>query len=461
MMRTREAATAIGRQLPVQARGADVEFTSVFTDSRAIEPQGLFVALRGDRFDGHAFVATALSAGAAAAMVDDQSDLTQWPDAPLLIVSDTKLGLGAMASAWRARFDLPVIGVVGSNGKTTTKDMTAAMLRAEYGAQDVLATAGNLNNDIGVPLTLLKLRDHHRAAVIEIGMNRPGETATLAAMAQPTIALITNAQREHQEFMNSVTEVAAEHAALLAALPGDGVAVLNADDAFIDFWQRVVADREVLRFGLDESAEVSATYTLAAAGTELTIRLPAGQTHAHLAIPGVHSVRNALGAAAAASAAGVRLPALGAGIGAFAPAKGRLEVKRAAAGGVLIDDTYNANPDSVRAAIDVLAGGLEASAGATTLVLGDMGEVGAQGEAFHREVGEYARERGISALHVLGDAAQASATAFGAGAVAHKQLETLIAAVRARATTGATVLVKGSRFMRMERVVSALLEPGN
>jgi UDP-N-acetylmuramoyl-tripeptide--D-alanyl-D-alanine ligase len=451
VIRLAEAARAIGARLV----GPDAVATGVSSDTRAIGAGALFVALRGERFDGHAFVADALAAGAVAALVDEAASEAGLLPAgrTFLVVADTRQGLRALASWWRGRFAIPVIGIVGSNGKTTTKEMTAAIVREHFGAAQVLATTGNLNNDIGVPLTLLGLADRHRIAVVEMGMNHPGETAELAAIARPTIALVNNAQREHQEFMKSVAEVAAEHGSLFATLPDDGIAVVNADDAFADYWRRLAGARTVRDFGIASPAAVTATFRASAIDTELEIALPEGRVATRLGIPGRHNVMNALAAAAAASAAGVPPAAIGRGLAAFAPAKGRLQVKRAAGGATVIDDTYNANPDSVRAAIDVLA---DTRAAQTVLVLGDMGEVGDAGPAFHHEVGEYARTRAIGRLVCLGDATRASVAAFGAGGRHCDSVDAVLAAL-ADLPADAAVLVKGSRFMKMERVVEALV----
>lgn len=447
--------SALAQAIGARLSGPDLSFDAVSTDSRNVPRGALFVALRGERFDGHAFVAAALQSGAAAALVDQVSRLDETlPDAPLLVVTDTKRALGQFAAWWRARYTLPLIAVVGSNGKTTVKEMIAAILRAQFGEAPVLATQGNLNNDIGLPLTLLRLRDSHQVGVVELGMNHPGETAQLAAIAQPTIGLINNAQREHQEFMKSVAEVAAEHGALLAALPEFGAAIINADDAYADFWRGIAGARPIRDFGLNAHAMVTARFAPGIAATDIEIALPEGLAEARLHIPGLHNVPNALAAAAAASAAGATPHAIGAGLSAFRPAKGRLQVLQLTSGATVVDDTYNANPDSVRAAIDILAG----AGGPRVLILGDMGEVGADGPRYHREVGAYAKERGVDRLLAIGAAARDAASAFGRGAEHFDDIEALNARSRIVAGAAATILVKGSRFMRMERVVSALRE---
>lgn len=440
MMSLAEAAQLVAGR----TSGGNPSFSGVSTDTRSLQAGDLFVALRGERFDGHAFLSQAKRAGARAAMVD-RSYGGEYP-MPVLIVADTRLALGALASGWRARFSPALVAVAGSNGKTTVKEMLAAILRAHAGEQAVLATAGNLNNDIGLPLTLLRLRPAHRYCAIELGMNHRDEIAYLAGIAQPTVALVNNAQREHLEFMESVEDVAAENARVYAALPADGVAVVNADDPHAAYFRAAAGGRRVVDFGLDKPAALGGRCEPKSLSSKVTVRVPEGEAHATLAIPGLHNVRNALAAAACAYAAGVPLSSIGKGLDAFRPYVGRLQVKQAG-GATVIDDTYNANPDSVRAAIDVLAG----CPGPTVLVLGDMGEVGAQGPEFHREVGAYARDKGVSSLLALGEAASEAARAFGAGGRHFDSVEALVAEVRGR-----TVLVKGSRFMRMERVVSAL-----
>ena len=441
MMSLAEAAAVLGASV----RGADARFTGVSTDTRTLRRADLFVALRGERFDGHRFLQNAAAAKAAAAVVDRKYS-GELP-LPAAVVDDTRLALGLLARHWRARFRPALVAVAGSNGKTTVKEMLASILRCHAGEEGVLATAGNLNNDIGVPLTLLRMRQAHRWCAIELGMNHKGEIAYLAEIARPTVALVNNAQREHLEFMRSVEEVAAENAAVYAALPADGIAVVNADDAHAGFFRSRAGTRRIVDFGLEAPAAVSASYRLAPLASELAIRTPSGAAQATLAIPGLHNVRNALAAAAAAHAVGIDTKTIEQGLAAFRPYTGRLQVKQARGGATLIDDTYNANPDSVRAAIDVLA----SCPGPTVLVLGDMGEVGAQGAEFHREVGAYARAKGIASLLALGEAARDAVQAFGPGARHFDKLEELIANVN-----GKSILVKGSRFMKMERVVAAL-----
>ncbi|HEY6721121.1 MAG TPA: UDP-N-acetylmuramoyl-tripeptide--D-alanyl-D-alanine ligase [Burkholderiales bacterium] len=451
MMSLREAATAIGARVI----GEDVRFDSVSTDSRTLRRGALFVALSGEHFDGRRFIGSAKERGAAAAMVaEEQSSGTTDRELPLVVVNDTRLALGRLAAHWRGRFDIPLIAVTGSNGKTTVKEMIAAILRAHFGEMHALATEGNLNNDIGLPLTLLNLRPSHRAAVVEMGINHPGETAALAAIASPTVALVNNAQREHQEFMKGVAEVAREHGAVFAALRSEGTGVINADDEFSGYWRELLAGRRVRDFGLDKPAQVGGRHRFAHFGSEIELRAPEGATRIELHVDGRHNVLNAFAAAACALAAGASLDAVTRGLAAFRPVGGRMQRRTARSGAKLIDDSYNANPDSVRAAIDVLA----AEGGAKFLLLGDMGEVGKRGMEFHEEIGRYARERGIDRVYAVGALSRACVAAFGEGARHFATVEDLIAAAQGELRPQTTVLVKGSRFMRMERVVRALAD---
>jgi UDP-N-acetylmuramoyl-tripeptide--D-alanyl-D-alanine ligase len=430
----------------------------VHSDTRTLRRGDLFVALKGERFDAHAFLTEAKASGAVAALAE--RGLAE-AGLPGLEVPDTQDALTALASAWRRRFDLPLIAVAGSNGKTTVTQMIGSILHAWLG-DAALATRGNFNNHIGVPLTLLRLRDdatvRHRAAVVELGMNHPGEIAALATIAAPTVALVNNAQREHQEFMATVEAVARENGAAIAALGPAGTAVFPADDPHSGVWRALAEGRRTCTFALDGVADVTGAGTWHVDHWELALRTPAGPVAAALAAAGLHNVRNALAATACALAAGCPVGAIANGLAAFRPVSGRSQTKpfvRAGRTVTLIDDTYNANPDSVRAAIDVLA---ELPA-PRWLVLGDMGEVGDQGVAFHAEVGAYARQRGLDTLWTAGRLSTHTAAAF-AGARHFDDVASLVAAL-GQAPACASMLVKGSRFMKMEQVVAALLsEPG-
>jgi UDP-N-acetylmuramoyl-tripeptide--D-alanyl-D-alanine ligase len=430
---------------------AATAFARVHSDTRTLRGGDLFVALRGDNFDANDFLAQAQAAGAVAALAE--RGLAE-AGLPGLLVPDAKAALGRLATAWRRQQQLPVIAVTGSNGKTTTTQMIASILRAWVG-DDALATEGNYNNDIGVPLTLLRLRHDdarsHRAAVIELGMNHPGEIAPLAAMTQPTVALVNNAQREHQEFLATVEAAARENGAVIEALGASGCAVFPAEDDCAPIWLAQAGTRAHLSFALHGEADVTGRANWMGEHWALEVHTPAGTVPVALHMAGEHNVRNALAAAACALAAGAPLAAIGHGLAQFRAVKGRSELKRDARGRTLVDDSYNANPDSVRAAIDLLA----AMPGASWLVLGDMGEVGNDGPAFHREVGAYAAERGIAHFWTAGHAARDAATAFGPAARAFDTTAALLAALNEQPDAAQT-LVKGSRFMKMEQVVAAL-----
>ncbi len=448
MMSLVDAATAMNARLS----GENCAFLGVATDSRSVAAGELFIALRGEHFDGHQFVAMAAERGAVAALVDAKAEAGLAKlGLPLIVVSDTRLALGQLAAHWRARFAIPVIAVTGSNGKTTSKEMLASILRAAFG-HTVLATRGNLNNDIGLPLTLLQLSGEHRAAVIEMGMNHPGEIAYLAGITRPSVAIVTNAQRAHLAGMGSIESIAAEKGSVFKALAETGVAVFNADDDWSGIWHEQSAHCRRMSFSLERDAEVSGSCKLRGLENHLQIRFGDEQVDLALALPGTHNARNALGAAAAALAAGVSLADVRAGLAACRGIKGRLQRRKGQNGAVLLDDTYNANPDSVCAGIDVLA----ATVGKKILVLGDMGEIGEMTGQFHDEVGGYAKSQGVDALLALGESSMLAVHNFGAGGRHFKKIDDLIQALSAEMTPETTVLVKGSRFMRMERVSDAV-----
>ena len=435
-------------------KAGEARLSAVGTDSRNIVAGQLFVALRGEHFDGHDYIDAALADGAAAVMVDAQWEASHPASAATrIVVDDTRLALGTLAAGWRARFDIPLIGVTGSNGKTTVKEMCAAILRVWLGRDDaVLATKGNFNNDIGLPLTLLGLRAHHKAAVIEMGMNHPGEIAYLTGLARPTVALVNNAQRAHLEGMGSLAEVARENGCIYEGLGDAGVAVVNADDAHAAEWLERNAQRATVCFSIEKPATVHGTSAQHGLGSTLRFESPWGQGECELRAPGIHNVRNALAAAAACLADGVPPEAGTAGLAGFGGARGRLERRTGPKESLILDDSYNANPDSVRAGIDVLA----LMSGPTFLVLGDMGEVGETSAQAHDEVGGYAKSKGVDALYTLGAMSEVAARNFGEGGRHFGSVETLVAALVPRLESGTTVLVKGSRFMRMERVSDAL-----
>ena len=436
--------------------GANVTFTAVTTDSRQIQAGDLFVALRGERFDGHAYVDAALDAGAVAAMVEE-AEPVQRPNAPLILVRDTRQALGRLAAFWRGRFTMPLVAVTGSNGKTTVKEMIASVLRAAAGDDEVLATAGNLNNDIGVPLMLLRLRDQHRYAVIEMGMNHLGEISYLTRLAEPDVALVNNAGVAHIGELGSRAAIARAKGEIYEGLSESGVALINADDDFAELWRDLNRGRKVIEFGIDHPATITAQYELSATGSLVSFRTPESEYAAHLQVPGLHNVRNALAAATAAFALAIPPDSVAEGLAHYGGTKGRLQRKATRVGAVLIDDTYNANPDSVKAAIAVLA----AASGERVLVLGDMGELGDEAPALHIEVGEQARRAGVEHLLTLGELSAAAAQAFGGGGKHFRELDALCSALDALITPDTTVLVKGSRFMRMERVVERFATGGS
>ncbi len=452
MMLLSEAAHAVGGTFI----GQDVRFDAVTTDSRQAGDGDLFVALKGERFDGHDFVAQCFARGVVAAMVQKQSAPggDQTSCVALLVVQDTRRSLGDLAAHWRNKFSIPLVAITGSNGKTTVKEMLAEILRKAAGDSAVLSTVGNLNNDIGLPLTMLKLRDSHRYAVIEMGMNHPGEIAYLTHLAKPTVALVNNAQLAHLEGVGSLEAVARAKGEIFSGLTEDGVAIINADDGFSPLWREFAESHRVLTFGLDHAADVRADYVQEADGSSLLLRMPQGTIETSLAVPGVHNVKNALAASAAALAMSVPPEHIAAGLHAFCGVKGRLQKKAGCCGATIIDDTYNANPASMRAAIGVLA----RSPGQKIFVMGDMGELGADALQLHEEIGAEAKRAGINTFYAIGVLSAGAAKAFGREAQHFQSVEALGECLRNQLSADVTVLIKGSRFMRMEQVVEAVME---
>ncbi|MDQ3028336.1 MAG: UDP-N-acetylmuramoyl-tripeptide--D-alanyl-D-alanine ligase [Pseudomonadota bacterium] len=446
MMDLNEAARAMEGRM----HGAPASFSGVTTDSRKVSAGDLFVALRGERFDGNEYVAEALARGAVAAVTSRVVEAAG--PVPQVVVADTRIALGRLAAHWRTRFALPLVALTGSNGKTTVKEMLASILGAHCGERSmVLATEGNLNNDIGMPLTLLRLREVHRYAVIEMGMNHAGEIDYLARIAQPSVALVNNAQRAHVGTLGSVEAIARAKGEIYAGLKASGIAVVNADDAFAGYWAALNSARRTVTFGLGEGAQVRATVD----GPEVRFVTPADAFAVRLQVAGEHNVRNALAACAAAHALEIPPHAIQDGLNHFGGVPGRLQRRPGRSGSVVIDDSYNANPESMRAAIGVLA----AEPGRRVFVMGDMGELGPGTGAMHGEVGAFAKAAGIDALLALGSASAAAVEAFGAGARHFDDAARLIEEAGHEAARGATLLVKGSRFMQMERVADALVLP--
>ncbi len=465
MMLLSQAAQVLGGKLV----GRDVMFNAVSSDSRAITPGDLFVALQGPNFDGSAFVAGAAQSGAVAAMVNANSYkergartetlsvLSPQSSVPLLLVEDTRLALGHLAAHWREQFAIPVVAVTGSNGKTTVKEMLASILREAVGsANAVLATHGNLNNDIGMPLTLLKLRAAHRYAVIEMGMNHAGEIDYLTRLARPDVAIVNNAGSAHLAGLGSVAAIAHAKGEIFAGLPPQGIAIINADDEYAPLWRELAGQRAAIEFGLEKNVAVHAQWQSKDYGAQIEVSTPQGSFSAVLRVPGVHNVRNALAATAAALALDIPLIAIAAGLEKFPGIAGRMQRKTALHGAVVIDDSYNANPSSLRVALKVLA----QAAGKKILVLGDMGELGDDAARLHGEIGAEAQRMGVNKLLALGKLTLYTAYEFGSGASHFEHIEDLIAALEQDLDVDTTVLVKGSRFMKMEQVVSAVTGDG-
>jgi UDP-N-acetylmuramoyl-tripeptide--D-alanyl-D-alanine ligase len=450
MMQLSQAAQILG----AKQVGDDVRFASVSTDSRMIERGSLFIALRGENFDGAAFVENAARDGAVAAMVNEDGYSGQAP-CPVLLVKDTRLALGQLAAHWRAQFDIPLVGLTGSNGKTTVKEMLASILREVTGSADaVLATQGNLNNDIGLPLTLLRLNAGHRYAVIEMGMNHSGEIEYLSRLANPDVAIINNASGAHLAGLGSVEGVARAKGEIISGLKPAGTAVINADDDYAPLWRSLAQSHAVIDFGLRGYPAVLGKWQPEGYGARISVLTPQGEYAAGLQVPGEHNVRNALAATAAAVALGVPLENIASGLERFGGVSGRLQRKQGRNGAVLIDDTYNANPSSMRAALGVLA----QAAGKRIFVMGDMGELGADAPRLHAEIGTAARQAGIQRLLALGELSREAVREFGTGAQHFADAESLCEELNKELSTGTTVLVKGSRFMKMERVVAGCIE---
>ena len=438
-----EAATALG----LGAAGKDTTFHGVSTDSRTTPAGALFVAVRGPTFDGHDFVGAAAARGAAAALVERAPDVP----VPFILARDSVRAFGRLAAAWRGRFrDLVLAGITGSNGKTTVKEMVAAILRT---LGPVSATRGNLNNEIGVPLTLCDLDAGHRTAVVELGANHRGEIASLTALARPSVGVITQCAPAHLEGFGSIEGVARAKGELFEALPEDAVAVVNADDPWADLWRGLAGSRRRISFGAGADADVRVHAASVAGRTHVALDTPAGRVEFDLALAGAHNALNAGAAAAAALAAGAGLDAIREGLASVRSPKGRLEPKHGPRGAKIIDDTYNANPASLRAGLRVLA----ATPAPRWLVLGDMAELGPEGASLHAEAGHDARRHGVERLLVVGELGVEAARTFGAGATHFPDCIALLDRLRDELPAGATVLVKGSRSMAMERVVDALV----
>jgi UDP-N-acetylmuramoyl-tripeptide--D-alanyl-D-alanine ligase len=432
--------------------GDDVEFKSVSTDTRSLKQGDLFVAIQGPHFDAHTFIDEARIKGAVGAMVSKKVKT----DLPLLLVADTRMGLGRLATTWRSRYAIPMIAVTGSNGKTTVKEMLATIL-GQHGP--VLATRGNLNNEIGVPLTLLHLDEYHRYAVIEMGANGPGEINYLSSLVKPQVAIITNAAPAHLEGFGDISGVARAKGEIFDNLVDDGTAVINADDSRVGLWRVMVGKHHCLSFGIHNPADLTAREIQVNqySGCSFEMHTPAGFIDISLRLPGKHNVMNALAASAGALAAELSLSEIKSGLEAVEGVKGRLQLRKGIHNTLVIDDTYNANPGSMRPVFEILA----AHRGKKILVLGDMGELGNASRAYHEQVGRQARATGIDLLYTVGDQASMAAGTFGKGAHHFANQDDLILALctelNREGDGGAMVLVKGSRFMRMEQIAQVLI----
>ena len=426
--------------------GDDVSLDGVSTDTRNLSGGELFIALRGPNFDGHDFIAAAIKGGVAAVLVDHEMELA----IPQLIVSDTRLAMGQLARAWREKFNIPVFAITGSNGKTTVKEMLASILS---GQGDVHATKGNLNNDIGVPLTLFELGEQHSSAVIEMGANHPGEIRYLVEMAKPDVAIITNAAAAHLQGFGSLEGVAKAKGEIYAGLLNEGIAIINADDQFASLWRDIIKPRQKVEFGLEHDCDVSAEFKPTINGNETIIKTAQVEIKINLPLLGQHNVMNALAATAAALAIKVSPDIIKHGLESMQAVPGRLQVKPGVHGSRIIDDTYNANPASLNAAMTVLQG----FKGGHFLALGDMAELGHGEEELHRQVGQDARQQGIDRLYTLGELAKHAANEFGEHAYSFDARDSMVLALNKDLHKEATLLVKGSRRMRMECVVEALI----
>jgi UDP-N-acetylmuramoyl-tripeptide--D-alanyl-D-alanine ligase len=437
----------IAKALNASMRGVDVNVQSVGTDSRNIAKGQLFVGIRGEHFDGNDYATEAIQQGAAAALVSNANIHA----VPSVLVKDTRLALGELAHYWRSKFTMPLVAVTGSNGKTTVKEMITAILNVTQGK--VLATRGNLNNDIGVPLTLLGLNDKHTYAVIEMGMNHEGEIRYLTHIAQPKVAVVNNAGTAHIGEVGSREGIARAKGEIFEGLAEGGIAVINADDNFADYWQSLNNNRKVITFGLNAKADVSATYQALHDASLIQLKTPSGTVEFSLYVLGEHSVHNALAASAVAVALGISNENIAIGLAQFNPVKGSLNRLEGSHDAVVIDDTYNANPDSMKAAIDVLA----QQKGTQILVMGDMAELGDGAPQMHAEIGAYAKQKGIHQLFSFGELSKLASAEFGLNAKHFDTLEALLDELLSGMKNDVTVLVKGSRFMKMERVVNGII----
>ncbi len=431
---------------------ASNEFHGISIDTRTLEPGNLFIALPGAHVDGHDFVEQARQKGAIAAIV------TRHVDSPLpqLQVKDIVDALGKLSAHWRNQFNIPFLAVTGSNGKTTLKNMIASILKAACNGDEsqVLATKGTLNNHLGLPLTLARLNKNHRYAAIEMGMNHFGEIEYLTKLTRPHVAVITNAAAAHLEGVGDMAGVARAKSEIFLGMPENGTAILNRDDAFFTFWREQIGQRPFLTFGMHPDADVTAIVHAANQTQHITLKTPQGNIDIYLPLLGKHNILNTLAASASALAIGISLDAIKKGLETISPAPGRLQLHTLENGVKIIDDTYNANPISVEAAVETLA----AFTGKKILVLGDMKELGSDAKSIHASVGEKIRQAGIDYLFTYGELSANTAQTFGEGAYHFNEQEKLITALKPLLHNQTTILVKGSRSMKMEKVVMTLMQ---
>jgi len=437
--------STVAGALGIEYAGRDLMLSGISTDTRQIKAGELFIALCGPNFDGHQFIETAIAKGAVAVVTQQEVKTS----IPFLLVKDSRLALGQLASTWRRQFDIPLIAVTGSNGKTTVKEMLASIF-AQQGQP--LSTEGNFNNDIGVPLTLFRLDEMHTAAIIEMGANHPGEIEYLTMLARPTVAIVNNAGEAHLEGFDSLEGVAEAKGEIYSGLNSNGVAVINVDDPYSYVWQELCDGKEFITFGLEKDADVMADYKMTSMGLVLKIRTKQQSAEVLLAMLGRHNVMNALAAIAASLATGVNFDVILKGLQNMPIVSARLQLKQGLSGSRVIDDTYNANPASLRAGISVLAD----FPGRHFLVLGDMAELGDDAESLHHHAGIDAKRQGVDRLYAVGELAQQTCKGFAEGATWFKHQQEMIAVLREELTEDVTLLIKGSRCMHMERVVEAI-----
>ncbi|MEY8205506.1 MAG: UDP-N-acetylmuramoyl-tripeptide--D-alanyl-D-alanine ligase [Bermanella sp.] len=438
--------------IPAKHRGTNVPFQFVSTDTRTLQPGDLFVALVGEHFDGHDYIELAVEKGACAVLVSKAVDSS----VPYLQVTDTTKALGRLALYNREKFNKEVVAVTGSSGKTTVKGMMATLLRQQ---NEVLVTRGNFNNHIGAPITLLRLNQTYDYAMLELGASSEGEIAYIANITKPTVAIITNAMAAHLEGFGDLDTIARTKGEIIDALADDGTAILNADSDYIEQWRTRAGQRPLITFGLSADADVRASHVeVDAIGCcQFNLHIKDATATVHLQVLGKHNVLNALACAAACSALGMSLPLIVSGLQAFEGVEGRLLEKQGQRNSVVIDDSYNANPASVRAAIDVLS----SRSGHTIFVLGDMGELGVETQMAHAEVGFYASEQNIDEFFAIGEFSRGAADSFGDNAHWFASHDNLVKFLKTKLAQDVTVLVKGSRSARMDRVVADIIEPSS